>query len=196
VAAAVQFDQCKQKMPASFLPSRLFIYYNERALEGTISTDSGATLRDGIKAVASQGSCPEGMWPYVVTQFAERPPAQCYKVAKTHPAVQYSRIAQPLGQMKACLAAGYPFVFGFTVYESFESEEVAASGVAEMPEAGETALGGHAVMAVGYDDATSRFLVRNSWSANWGMRGYFTMPYEYLSDSNLADDFWTIRVVK
>ena len=110
-----QFDQSKQKLPAVFTPSRLFIYYNERALEGTISTDSGAMLRDGIKAVSGQGACPEPMWPYMEPKFADRPAPPCFKAGKAHPAVAYYRIPQNLGQMKACLAAGYPFVFGFTV---------------------------------------------------------------------------------
>jgi C1A family cysteine protease len=196
IGAAVEFDQRKQKLPHPFAPSRLFIYYNERALEGTIGADSGAMLRDGIKTVAAQGTCPEPMWPYFEDRFAERPPAPCYKVAKTHPAARYSRLPQGLGQMKACLAAGYPFVFGFTVYESFDSDRVASSGIVPMPDAPETALGGHAVAAVGYDDSSSRLLARNSWGAGWGMGGYFTMPYAYVADNNLADDFWTIRLVK
>ncbi|HLW75830.1 MAG TPA: C1 family peptidase [Bryobacteraceae bacterium] len=195
IAAAVKFDQMKQKLEP-FTPSRLFIYYNERALEGTIASDSGAMLRDGIKTVAAQGACPEPMWPYVETNFAERPPAGCYKAGKAHPAVEYQRVAQNLGDMKACLASGFPFVFGFTVYESFESDAVAHTGVVTLPEATETSMGGHAVMAAGYDDASQRFLVRNSWGAEWGMGGYFTIAYKYLTDSDLADDFWTIRVVK
>ena len=196
ISGAIEFDQRKQKMPQPFTPSRLFIYYNERALEGSIQTDSGAMLRDGIKCVASQGTCPESMWPYLEDKFTDRPPAQCYKVGKLHPAVQYSRLPQDLNQMKLCLAAGYPFIFGFTVYESFETDEVAATGVAPMPRSSEVVLGGHAVMAVGYEDASSRFLVRNSWTQEWGIRGYFTMPYAYATDSSLADDFWTIRLVK
>jgi C1A family cysteine protease len=196
IAAAVEFDQRKQSLAQPFTPSRLFIYYNERALEGTIATDSGAMLRDGIKTVADEGACPETMWPYIEQKFTERPPTPCFKIGKTHPAVNYSRLPQDLGQMKACLAAGYPFVLGFTVYESFESDEVAHTGVANMPDGGETSLGGHAVMAAGYDDASGRFLVRNSWGVGWGMGGYFTIPYGYLTDGNLADDFWTIRLVK
>ena len=195
IGAALEFDQMKQKLAYS-VPSRLFIYYNERALEGTIDSDSGAQIRDGIKVVASQGACPEEMWPYVDAAFANRPPAPCYKYAKLHPAVQYARVAQDAGQMKAVLAAGYPFVFGFTVYESFEGDDVAKSGIVPMPGSAEATLGGHAGMAVGYDDASQRFLVRNSWGADWGMGGYFTIPYAYLTDSNLADDFWVIRVVK
>ena len=155
IAGAVEFDQRKQKLPQPFTPSRLFIYYNERALGGTIASDSGAMLRDGIKTVAGDGACPESMWPYLPDKFADRPTAQCYKAGKTHPAVQYSRVAQDAGTMKACLAAGYPFVFGFTVYQSFESDEVAHTGAAPMPDASEVALGGHAVLAVGYDDGSA-----------------------------------------
>ena len=98
--------------------------------------------------------------------------------------------------MKGCLAQGYPFVFGFTVYESFESQPVAQTGVVPMPASGEAVLGGHAVMAVGYDDSQQRFIVRNSWGNGWGMQGYFTIPYAYLLDSHLASDFWTIRLVQ
>jgi C1A family cysteine protease len=195
IGAAIEFDQIKQKLTTN-TPSRLFIYYNERALEGTIDTDSGAQIRDGIKTVAAQGVCPEAMWPYIEQSFADRPPAPCYKYAKLHPAVQYARVAQDAGQLKACLASGFPFVFGFTVYESFESDAVAKSGMMQMPGSAETALGGHAVMAVGYNDSVERFLVRNSWGTEWGVGGHFTIPYAYLSDSNLADDFWVIRVVK
>jgi C1A family cysteine protease len=196
IAAAVEFDQRKQGIAQPFTPSRLFIYYNERALEGTISTDSGAMLRDGIKAVAGDGACPESMWPYVEDVFADMPPAPCFKIGKLHPAVNYSRVSQDLRTMKACLAAGYPFVLGFTVYESFESDDVAHTGVVQLPDVSETSMGGHAVMAVGYDDPSGRFLVRNSWGVGWGMGGYFTIPYAYLTDENLAADFWTIRLVK
>src|SRR5882724_176818 len=196
IGAAIEFDQRKQKLPQPFTPSRLFIYYNERALGGTISADSGAMLRDGIKTVASQGACPEMMWPYVEDRFADRPPAPCYEIGKAHPAMQYSRLAQDIGQMRACLAAGYPFAFGFTVYEGFESDAVASTGEAAMPGDSEMALGGHAVLAVGYDHPSNRFLIRNSWGAQWGMGGYFTLPYAYLASPDLAADFWTIRLVK
>jgi C1A family cysteine protease len=98
--------------------------------------------------------------------------------------------------MRSCLAEGYPFVFGFTVYAAFESDAVAKSGVLHMPGKKEKVKGGHAVMAVGYNDSQKRFLIRNSWDTDWGMKGYFTMPYAYLTDRNLSDDFWTIRAAK
>jgi len=194
IGGAIEFDQMKQKLSV-FVPSRLFIYYNERVIEHTVRSDSGAQIRDGIKTVASVGACPEPEWPYNIAKFATKPPVRAYRDAKLDRAVQYSSLVQDLNQMKGCLASGYPFVFGFTVYQSFETQTVARSGHAPMPMWGERPIGGHAVMAVGYDDANEWFLVRNSWGKNWGMKGYFTMPYAYLIQPGLSSDFWTIRLV-
>ena len=194
IAGAIEFDLMKEKKK-DFMPSRLFIYYNERDIEGTVDSDSGAQIRDGIKSIASQGDCPENEWSYDISKFAQKPPQKCYTDALKHKAVQYQRITRTLNQMKGCLASGYPFVFGFTVYDSFESEEVAKTGQLNMPSAGENVVGGHAVLAVGYDDTQNRFIVRNSWGSSWAMKGYFTMPYGYLLDQNLSDDLWTVRVV-
>ncbi len=170
--------------------SRLFIYYNERVLIDTVDYDSGAMLRDGIKTLKNDGACVEGNWPYKIKLFDKRPPVKCYTEAKKRRIESYHRIAR-LPEMLTCLAEGYPFVFGFTVYESFETQTVARTGVVNMPKTGEDAISGHAVMACGFDQAKKRFLVRNSWGTDWGQDGYFTMPYEYLE--TLADDFWTIR---
>src|SRR5439155_20859076 len=103
---------------------------------------------------------------------------------------------QLLQQMIGCLASGFPFGFGFTVYESFESTAVARTGKVPMPGTREKVLGGHAVCAIGYRDSDRTFLCRNSWGTKWGMRGYFTIPYAYLTDQDLAADFWTIRLVQ
>jgi C1A family cysteine protease len=195
IAAALEFDQIKQKEKKVFTPSRLFIYYEERAMEGTIKEDSGAMIRDGIKVVAKQGACPEPEWPYDVSKFAQKPPAKCYKDAKKYKALTYQRLIQDQNTMKGCLADGYPFVYGFTVYESLMSDEVAKTGVVPFPSGKEKVLGGHAVLAVGYDDKTKAFKFRNSWSDQWGDSGYGYIPYAYLTDDNLAADFWTIRVV-
>jgi C1A family cysteine protease len=138
------------------------------------------------------------MWPYSDQNpgpFLERPSPAVYTEALKHKVTSYQRVARSLSQMKGCLASGYPFVFGFSVYESFESEEVAKTGQAPMPGPSEALLGGHAVLAVGYDDSRQRFLVRNSWGASWGTGGHFTLPYTYLLDTNLSDDFWTIRAL-
>jgi len=194
IAGAIEFDQHKQGN-REFAPSRLFIYYNERVMEGTVSQDSGAQIRDGIKSVATLGAPPEKDWPYDIAKFAQKPPTKAYADAKEDLVTAYSRVTQDLLQMQGCLADGYPFVFGFTVYESFESDTVAKTGVVPMPSSGEKVLGGHCVVAVGYDNSDRRFIIRNSWGTGWGMKGYCTMPYEYLLSSHLANDFWTVRSV-
>ncbi len=125
-----------------------------------------------------------------------QPPPRCYAEAVKHQAVLYHSVTQNLADMKGCLAEGYPFVFGFTVYESFQSPVVAQTGIVSMPQQGEAPVGGHAVLAVGYDDGRNVFIVRNSWGTAWGAAGYCFMPYAYLLDDNLATDFWTIRLVR
>lgn len=195
IAAAIHFDRMKQNLLPSFIPSRLFIYYNEREMEGNVGTDSGAMLRDGIKSVAKFGDCPETLWNYRIRDFAVKPSKVCYTSAEKYKAVQYASILQNVAAMKQCLAQGYPFVFGFSVYESFESPNVASTGIVSLPTISEQLLGGHAVTCVGYDDHKNWFICRNSWGTRWGDHGYFYMPYEYLTDINLADDFWTIRLV-
>jgi C1A family cysteine protease len=204
IAAAVQFARQKAGEGPDFIPSRLFIYFNERDIEGTVDQDSGAQIRDGMKAVSKLGVCPETSspksqpydWPYDIGKFTLQPPPPCYEFGLGHQITSYRRIPQLLTQMRACLATGFPFVFGFTVYSSFESEQVTKTGVVDLPASGEEVLGGHAVLAMGYDDKSQRFIVRNSWNTDWGDDGYFTMPYAYLTDAHLSSDFWTVRLVE
>ena len=195
IGAAFEFGLMKQKA-AAFIPSRLFIYYNESVMEHSVNNDSGAQIRDGVKSVNKQGACPETLWPYITTKFASKPPAAAFTSALTHQVLSYQRVTRSLNQMKGCIASGGPFVFGFTVYESFEDEAVAKTGKLNMPAANEKVVGGHAVLAVGYNDSSKRFIVRNSWGSDWGMSGYFTIPYDYLMNGDLSDDFWTIRVIE
>lgn len=196
IGAMDQFVQLKQSQPNAFLPSRLFIYYNERAMEGTVGQDAGAYLRDGMKSIARQGVCSEKLWPYSISKFATKPSSACYAEASQHQAIKYMRVEQTLTALRTCLAEGYPFVFGFTVYESFESDHVASTGFMPMPQEDEGVLGGHAVMAVGYSKEKRKFLVRNSWGEGWGQKGYFWMPNAYITNSDLCSDFWTLRTVE
>jgi C1A family cysteine protease len=195
IAAALQFTQIKQKEP-DFVPSRLFIYYNERVMEDSVNSDAGAEIRDGVKSVNKLGAPPEKLWPYVISKFKSKPPAAAFKAALAHQSISYQRVPRDLNHMRACLAEGFPYVFGFSVYDGFESDACARTGVLNVPGKDEKLLGGHAVLAVGYDDASRRFYVRNSWGDSWGQKGYFTMPYEYMANRGLASDFWTIRRVE
>lgn len=194
IAAAIEFDQRKQRLER-FMPSRLFLYYNERAMEGTTGADAGASLRDGMRSVNRAGICAETLWPYEESLVLKPPESACYAAACSHRSVYYAHVPQTLAYMKTCLADGFPFVFGISVYESFESNTVANSGDVPMPAAKESLVGGHALLAVGYDDTASRFLVRNSWGTGWGQAGYCTMPYEYLQDHGLTSDLWTLRIM-
>jgi C1A family cysteine protease len=173
--------------------SRLFLYYNERVYIHTELEDSGAIIRDGIKTLRRRGICTEEEWPYNVDMFMSKPTQDCYTNAKQHKTVLYQRL-NTLEQMRACLTAGYPFVFGFAVYDSFISPAVEENGDVPMPRETENMLGGHAVMVVGFDDGRNRFICRNSWGTEWGDKGYFYMPYAYLEDRNLSEDFWCIFI--
>lgn len=172
--------------------SKLFLYYNERAIRHTQRLDSGASLRDGIKTLVKIGDCQESFWPYSVSKLAVKPPSNAYTDALHYQITSYYRL-HTLDEMKHAIGSGYPFVFGFVVYESFESKKVRQTGIVPMPESDERVVGGHAVCAVGYDDIMKWFIVRNSWGSGWGDHGYCYMPYSYVTTSSLAADYWTIR---
>lgn len=194
LAGGLEFLEDKDKIPMARM-SRLFIYYNERAVEGTVNSDSGAAIRDGIKTLAAQGCCPETEWPYLISKFEIKPTPQCYTDGLKHIIQSYYRV-QTLTDMKTCLAAGYPFVFGITVYASFESANATATGIIPMPGKKEKVLGGHALLCVGYDDSKQWFIFRNSWGITWGAKGYGFIPYSYLTSTSLASDMWYISRAK
>jgi C1A family cysteine protease len=193
IAGGFEFDLGKQKLPV-FQPSRLAIYYDERVIERTTREDAGAEIRDGMKVIAKTGAAPETLWPYVESKFAQKPSKTYYNAARAHTCVLYQRVAQTEAAIKSVLASGLPIVFGITVYESFESDAVAESGTVPMPKKTEKSLGGHAILMVGY--TKSRLKFRNSWGKDWGKNGYATLPLDYVLNSDLASDFWTIQTVK
>jgi C1A family cysteine protease len=193
IAGGFEFDLGKQKLPV-FQPSRLAIYYDERVIERTTKEDAGAEIRDGMKVISKTGAAPETLWPYKISKFSTKPSKAYYDAAKAHTCVLYQRVAQSEGAIKSVLASGLPIVFGITVYDSFESDAVAATGAVPMPKKTEKTLGGHAILMVGY--TKSRFTFRNSWGDSWGKKGYATLPLDYVLNPDLASDFWTIQTVK
>jgi len=190
VAAQVATSHIVFKLPDP-VPSRLFIYYNARFMEGTVREDAGCQIRNAIKSVNKQGVCPESLWQYDITKFATRPPQSCYDAALKDKVVSYHRVFG-LTSMKACITEGFPFSIGVRVYENFPMDTI--TGIIPMPLGEE--IGGHAMLVVGYSDIAKMFLVRNSWGVEWGIKGYGVIPYNYISNPLLASDFWTIRVVQ
>lgn len=190
LAGVLGYDEIYNKITPFFPASRLFIYFNERDLEGTIYYDSGASLRDGIKTLADLGYCSENEYPYNPDVFTQKPPDQCYKDALDRRITSYYSLDTKEDIMN-CLASGFPVVIGISVFSSFESEDVTKTGIVPMPNDDENNLGGHAVCVVGYDLNRQVFIVRNSWGEEWGDKGYFYLPFDYVD--KLANDFWTIR---
>jgi C1A family cysteine protease len=169
--------------------SRLFVYYNERNMEGSTTTDSGAFIHDGINSIGQLGICEEPIWPYDEAKFTVKPSDTAYTEALQRRYHTYSRISGK-EQMLACLTEGYPFVFGVQVEESTFCTEV-PGGMVAMITGDEKDLGGHAMCCVGYDMEKELFIVRNSWGEEWGDKGYCYFPFEYLV--YFADDCWTVR---
>jgi C1A family cysteine protease len=194
IGCAIQYDEIKQKLESN-IPSRLFIYYNERDIEGNIHSDTGASIRDGIKSINNIGYCNENQWPYIIEKFDTKPDEKCYEYASQHKSLSYKRVSQNEKTIKTALNLSFPVVFGISVYESFETEDVSKTGIVPMPDDNEKLLGGHAIVLVGYDCEKRLFTFRNSWGESWGDKGYGYLPFEYVLNPDLADDFWTVTKI-
>ncbi len=188
--------------------SRLFLYKATRDMMHKVG-DTGAHIRTAMGALVLFGVPPEEYWPYKIEQFDEEPPSFCYAFAQNYKTINYYRLDPPnlsvqevLVRVKAGLAAGIPSMFGFTVYDSIR--EADTTGEIPFPAPREDQVGGHAVVAVGYDDnkkiknaepdtkpTVGAFLIRNSWGTSWGDRGYGWLPFEYIL-KGLAVDWWSL----
>ena len=218
LAFAFVYNELSQHNKALFMPARLFIYYNERSLEDTVNSDSGAQICDGVAVLKKYGVCEEKLLPYDCSKFTLKPSVHCYDEAEKSQLIDAQKLDitndynHDIEQIKSALASGHPIVFGFNVYESFESDAVAQTGVMPMPHVNERYMGGHCVVAVGYDDKRGALLVRNSWGTDWGCspfpndksvlhRGYFWMPYHYVPTIHFqygsnCSDFWTLGSIE
>lgn len=195
---AFEAEALKQNESSIIPLSRLFLYYVTRvSIEGGDPTsDSGAEVRDGLKAINAFGTCINSLWNDSIVLFSGQPTQQAYDNALTHESIQYSAVNQDLISLKACLFGGYPIVFGATLYPEFESDAVAATGIVPMPDLRNDPIGGHCQLITGYDDSKQLFIIKNSWGTFFGDNGYDYMPYTYITDPNLCSDFWQIQTVK
>jgi hypothetical protein len=174
--------------------SRLDLYWQERYLEGTVNEDSGAYIRDGGKVLANRGVAKAVDWPYDISKFTIKPPAAADLSAGEAKITEYHRITN-LSDLKVAIASKLLVVAGITIYESFESFEVSATGIVPMPDKQkEQVLGGHAIIICGYDDSRNVVICQNSWGTNWGDHGFFTLPYAFIQDSDLTSDLWTATI--
>jgi C1A family cysteine protease len=174
--------------------SRLFIYYYERLILGTVNYDSGAYIRDGIKATNKYGASLESLWPHDIRKFRQEPITEAKNDALNRKVTRYERVNDFNGCIDA-LTNGYPIIMGFRVYDSFMSKNVARTGIMPYPNTKrEKLLGGHAVLLVGYDKRKKVFIARNSWGTNWGDKGYFYMPFDIVKP-NMSSDYWIIKSV-
>lgn len=197
IGKAYEFAQRKQGL-ADYAPSRLFIYYGEREIEGSINYDAGAEIRDGLKVVNKLGAPHEDLWPYIEQRFTVKPELPVYADGELHQALGYAAVQVKTTAAKAALAAGFPVVIGFTVYTSFFS--IGADGFMRTPKPSESVEGGHAVLQMGYArmrapwDAHARDygIYLNSWGQGFGDQGFFYAPLAWMCDRDNADDFWTL----
>lgn len=191
LAGALEYLE-KRTSGAEGRVSRLFIYWNERDVEGAANEDHGAALSDGVKVLRQDGACSEDTWRYDKRLLFKQPHDQAYDEAAAHTIDEAHRVKIDVHDMRHCLAEGYPFVFGLQVYSAFQEDGNHGRIRTPDPETHEHA-GGHAMLCVGYSDKDQVFVVRNSWGPKWGDRGYCYIPYEYLANPEYAHDAWTIR---
>lgn len=195
-AAAVTYNRIIDGQTPMFWPSVLYIYYNTRLLEGTLNYDAGAEIRNAIRATKKYGFCPDTLWPYDQKAFKKKPPLKAYKHASMYQSSYYYRINNAkIDNLRACLSEGFPFVFGFTCYTNLIEADT-NGGIIPMPGPNDSQDGGHAVVCCGYDDEKKLFVIHNSWGTEVADKGYYYMPYDYMTNTDLCEDFWTIRDIK
>ena len=193
IAGAIELLHKRQNRTLDI--SRLFIYYYERVLIGTVNYDSGAYIRDGIKVCYKYGAPTENLWPYNIRKFRTVPQKTALIDAAKRKVTSYQRAAD-FNQVIDAITSGYPVTIGFSVYSSFDSPTVARTGIMPYPNVNkEKLLGGHAVLLVGYNKNNNTFIARNSWGTRWGDQGYFYMPFQVIQNNRMSSDFWVVKSI-
>jgi uncharacterized tellurite resistance protein B-like protein len=197
-AGAYEYLMKRHLGEASFDVSRLFIYYNARALEGQEGRDEGTTLGSVIESLRANGACAESTWPFDEGLVNEPPADTAFEEAAQFLIEECEQVTTDLDSWKSALAAGNPIIFGIKLFASFDKHK--KPGAVPMPtgsETGRESHGGHAMLCVGYSDADEVFIIRNSWGPSWGDKGYCYMPYAYVMNAELNfGDNWIIKRVE
>ena len=182
---------------SEYKPSRLFLYYNEHYLDRGDNKNTESTLSHAVNALEKYGMCSETIWPYNVSKFAVKPLEEAYIEGLKDEVITANRVLQTMSSLKGCLTSGFPFVVGIEIYSSFESNMVTKTGYVPLPNINhEELLGGHAVICIGFNDSKGVWIMKNSWGALWGDKGYFYLPYSYLTNPQLCGDAWKITKVR
>jgi C1A family cysteine protease len=198
ISGALKTWMVKNNYKWPYVPSRLQIYYDERALEGTVDQDAGAIIRDGFKVINSTGVCPEDEtsnwnWPYDISKFTDAPPSNSMQDAGLHKCLTYASVNQDQNSIKGALFAGFPLVIGIAVFESIESQSTAETGIIPMPGPFDSPIGGHALRVSSYDE--NYVSGPNSWGKSWGDKGYFHLPWAYVLNPQLCSDIWSLGLI-
>lgn len=179
-----------------FKPSRLFLYYRTRAEEHNLENE-GCIIDDALKCLENKGVCNESMWPYIPEKKNVIPNKNCYKDALKHRGKSWGKLVpnpNMIISIKQVLLTNKPVILGMMVYSSFEGKEVEKTGIVPIPDTkNESILGGHCMLIVGYDDKKKLVKVLNSWGSDWGDNGYCYIPYEYIMNDKLCDEFLFIN---
>ena len=195
VISAYDYDDINETGKVNTKLSRLFLYYNVRELNQCSDFDSGSSIKDNLRVFNHIGVCQEEKWPYNVYYSKFKPTNDCYNKTIGKSLIQYKKLKQDISQLKECLKSGHPFIFGFSIYESFETEDVVNTGIMRVPSDNEQVLGGHCALCVGYDDSNNHFIAMNSWGEHWGDKGFFYVPYLFMCNSDFVMEFWTISKI-
>ena len=182
----------KRATTYDFPMSMNFQYWNSRFIDGSIKSDAGAQIRSAMKALAKYGICQDALWPYDYKTMFSKPTQEAYDDAVQYKALDYYRLSVDKLQIMQAIASGFPVVIGISLYNSFESDEVAKTGFVPMPVKGEGMVGGHCMFIYAYD--AMGVWVRNSWGPDWGVSGDCYLLWPYVASSDFGSDYWTLRM--
>ncbi len=180
----------------NFRGSRLFLYYNERLLINETNLDNGAFIKDGITCLKKFGLCEEKYWSYIIENVFKEPSKDAYDNATLNYLIEGIQISNEIPTIKYWLNKNEPIVLGIAIYSNFTNFSSGKTGKIGLPNENDKFIGGHAVVLCGYNDTKKEFILRNSWGSYWGDNGYFYLPYDYISNTNLTSDLWIITKIR